>query len=95
MAHPPHTGLECIVSSSSPASREVFALFSLAGRVAVITGASRGIGLEVATAYAEAGAVVYCLDTESEPSEELKKAETWLNTLPDLPQELREGVRFE
>jgi NAD(P)-dependent dehydrogenase (short-subunit alcohol dehydrogenase family) len=33
-------------------------LFSLAGKVAIITGASRGIGAAIARAYAEAGAAV-------------------------------------
>ncbi|HLG86788.1 MAG TPA: SDR family oxidoreductase [Alphaproteobacteria bacterium] len=33
-------------------------LFSLAGRVALVTGASRGLGFEIATAFAEAGAHV-------------------------------------
>jgi gluconate 5-dehydrogenase len=32
--------------------------FSLAGRVALITGSSRGLGLAMATALAEAGALV-------------------------------------
>jgi gluconate 5-dehydrogenase len=33
------------------------ALFSLHGRVALVTGAARGLGLEIAAAFAEAGAV--------------------------------------
>jgi len=33
-------------------------LFSLAGKVALVTGASSGIGRAIATAYAEAGAAV-------------------------------------
>lgn len=35
---------------------------ALAGRVAVVTGAARGIGAAVAQAYAEAGAIVHTLD---------------------------------
>ena len=40
------------------ASRPVPGLFSLDGQVALVTGASRGLGLEVARAMAEAGAQV-------------------------------------
>jgi gluconate 5-dehydrogenase len=34
------------------------ALFDLSGRVAVVTGGSRGIGEAIATAYADAGATL-------------------------------------
>ena len=36
----------------------VLSLFSLAGKIAIVTGGSRGIGLQVVTALAEAGADV-------------------------------------
>ncbi|KAH9848948.1 sorbose reductase sou1 [Lenzites betulinus] len=48
--------------------------FSLADRVALVTGAQRGIGLEMALALAEAGArAVYCVDLPREPDAEFGK----------------------
>ncbi|PVH76947.1 gluconate 5-dehydrogenase [Cadophora sp. DSE1049] len=46
----------------------VLSLFSLAGKVCVVTGAARGIGLEVARGMAEAGAdvaIVYCTSVQA------------------------------
>ena len=45
--------------------------FSLADRVALVSGANRGLGLEMALALIEAGArAVYCIDLPKEPSAE-------------------------
>jgi len=57
-------------------TNNVFDLFSLKGRVTVITGGARGIGLALAFAVAEAGGQVAILDASDEPHEhyeELKK----------------------
>lgn len=50
-------------------------LFSLKGRVAIITGASRGIGRSIALAYAEAGAKVVVSSRNKRPPELEKVAE--------------------
>lgn len=48
--------------------------FSLADRVAVVSGGNRGLGLEMALALIEAGVrAVYCVDLAKEPSEEWQK----------------------
>ncbi|CAE6448886.1 unnamed protein product [Rhizoctonia solani] len=50
--------------------RTIFDEFSLAGKVAVVTGGNRGLGLEMALALAEAGAKVYAFDLSESPGEE-------------------------
>ncbi|KAF9478946.1 NAD(P)-binding protein [Pholiota conissans] len=59
--------------------RSSIELFTLKDRVCVITGAERGLGLEMALAYAEAGAIVYCLDLPPAPSEEFKRIQQYVS----------------
>ncbi|KIJ69492.1 hypothetical protein HYDPIDRAFT_106123 [Hydnomerulius pinastri MD-312] len=67
----------------------IFDEFALKDRVALVSGANRGIGLEMAIALAEAGArAVYCLDMPSQPGEE------WV-TSRDFVKRLGNGSRLE
>lgn len=53
--------------------------FSLKDRVALVSGANRGLGLEMSMALAEAGArAVYCVDLPKEPSDEWCKVKDYL-----------------
>ena len=45
-------------NTKAPKETEVMPLFSLKGRTAIVSGAGAGIGLQVAQAFAEAGANV-------------------------------------
>ena len=51
----------------------IFAEFSLEGKTAVVTGGNRGLGLEMALAFVEAGAHVYVTDQAPEPCEDFKR----------------------
>ena len=63
---------------SSSAKPQVFEGFSLAERVAVISGANRGLGLEMALALAEAGARVYAMDLPPTPGEEFRAVQSYV-----------------
>lgn len=59
------------IGNVAPASTtpSIFSLFSLKGRTAIVTGASAGIGLAAAQAYAEAGANVAITYNSSKKAE--------------------------
>ena len=58
--------------------------FSLADRVALVSGGNRGLGLEMALALLEAGArAVYCVDLAKEPSAEWQKVREYAAQLTD------------
>ena len=51
----------------------VLDLFSLKGKTAIVTGGGRGLGAQIATAYAEAGANVVVCSRKLEPGEEMSQ----------------------
>ncbi|OBZ66240.1 Rhamnolipids biosynthesis 3-oxoacyl-[acyl-carrier-protein] reductase [Grifola frondosa] len=56
--------------------------FSLADRVALVSGGNRGIGLEMAMTLVEAGArAVYCIDLPKQPGEEWNKVKEYLERM--------------
>ncbi|KAJ7735760.1 hypothetical protein B0H16DRAFT_1425982 [Mycena metata] len=76
----PQAGVAAALAGASPASTAL-AMFSLTDRVALVTGAQRGIGLEMALALAEAGAVVYCLDLPAQPDGDWFKVQKFASEL--------------
>ncbi|KAK0674023.1 putative sorbose reductase SOU1 [Cercophora samala] len=58
MSHVSPAGLFAHDSTAPPASNRVLPLFSLAGKTAIVSGATAGIGYAVAQGFAEAGANV-------------------------------------
>ncbi|KAI9061532.1 NAD(P)-binding protein [Trametes sanguinea] len=71
-------------SSETPSPTLFTKEFSLADKVALITGGNSGVGLESALAFVEAGArAVYCLDIAPEPSAEWTKVKEFASRLKD------------
>ena len=74
--------------------------FSLADRVALVSGANRGLGLEMAMALIEAGArAVYCTDIPKTPGDEWQKVKKYLDRMDGagrleyISADVREQVR--
>ncbi|KAG8747891.1 hypothetical protein FRC10_010510 [Ceratobasidium sp. 414] len=71
---PPKVGVAAALEAASNPSftprKTLFDEFSLAGRVAIVTGGNRGLGLEMALALCEAGATVYAFDLPPTPGDE-------------------------
>jgi len=63
-------------------------LFSIAGKVALVTGGSRGIGLMIARGYVEAGAKVYVSSRKASACEEVATELSRAGTCIALPADL-------
>jgi len=79
-------GIEAALKAKEDASivprPKIFDEFALTDRVGLVSGGNRGLGLEMAIAFAEAGArVVYCFDLPEEPSEEFKASQEYVSKL--------------
>jgi NAD(P)-dependent dehydrogenase (short-subunit alcohol dehydrogenase family) len=70
-------------------------LFSLAGRTALVTGGSRGIGRMIATGFLTQGAKVYISSRKAEACEETARQLSQLGTCVPMPADVStmEGVR--
>jgi NAD(P)-dependent dehydrogenase (short-subunit alcohol dehydrogenase family) len=63
-------------------------LFSIAGKTALVTGGSRGIGKMIATGYVEAGAKVYVSSRKAEACDELAAELSEIGECSALPADL-------
>jgi NAD(P)-dependent dehydrogenase (short-subunit alcohol dehydrogenase family) len=70
----PPIGVAAALQAASDPSitpqKTLFDEFSLRGRVGIVTGGNRGLGLEMALALCEAGASVYAFDLPATPGDE-------------------------
>ncbi len=70
----------------------IFELFSLTGKVAIVTGASSGLGAEIAVALAQAGADVVCHGNTHSPDATCAKVESTGRTALALRGDLRDAT---
>ncbi|KAI0157975.1 NAD(P)-binding protein [Hypoxylon sp. FL1284] len=73
--------------------------FDLRGRIFVVTGGARGLGLSLAEALAETGGHVYCFDREAEAgiqwAEAARRAEEFGGTLTYRQQDVQDSVGLD
>ncbi|MDX2171244.1 MAG: SDR family oxidoreductase [Deltaproteobacteria bacterium] len=67
-------------------------LFSIAGKVALVTGGSRGIGLMIARGYVEAGAKVYISSRKQSVCDEVAAELSKVGTCISLPADLSQAA---
>jgi len=78
------SGAEAHIQERLPSETETnthqrFREFDLQGKVFIVTGGARGLGLAMAEALVEAGAQVHCVDRLSKPEDEFTKAQKRAN----------------
>jgi len=83
-----------------PVGSKRFADFQLGGKVFIVTGGARGLGLAIAEALVEAGGKVYCFDMQERPDEEWDEVQSrvvpeWGGSLTYVQQDVRDTQHLE
>ena len=74
--------LQAATDPSITPKPKIFEEFALNDRVGIVSGANRGLGLEMALALCEAGArAIYCFDLPPKPSDEWTKTQEYVKRM--------------
>jgi hypothetical protein len=77
-----NAALQAAKDSSITPKPKIFDEFALTDRVGIVSGANRGLGLEMALAFCEAGArAIYCFDLPPKPSNEWTKTQEYVKRM--------------